>query len=74
MSRIQPVASEAASQPNSTTSAVDCFVSTTSELRVRGADAVVAEALTFQQSGTSLAQNVQTRKRGQPRCAVDPYL
>ena len=63
MSRIQPVASEAASQPNSATSAVDCFGSTTTELRVRGADDVVAEALTFQQIGTSLAQTGQTRKR-----------
>ena len=33
-----------------------------------------AEALTFQQIGTSLAQTGQTRKRGQPRCAVDPYV
>ena len=39
---MEPVASEAASQPNSTTSAVECFGSTTSELGVRGADAVVA--------------------------------
>ena len=63
MSRIQPVASEAASQPNSTTSAVDCFGSTTTELRVRVADDVFAEALTPQQIGTSLAQSDQTRKR-----------